>query len=79
MVGVVVGPGDVGGLAVAPKRDRARSEVIARSVEVGVGCESESLGVLGGSEHEVADKFNRRGVGRHVIAAEDAVGESACR
>jgi len=65
-VGVVVGAGDVGRLAVAPEGDRARTgrpEVRAGLLQVGVGREPELAGVLGGSEHELADEVDRRRMG----------------
>ena len=88
VVGVVVGAGNVGGLAVASEGDRAwsapRSEVIACLLEVGVGGEPEPVGVVGGSKDEVADEFDRRGDGRRVISAKDGLssrfgGESSVR
>ena len=81
MVGIVVGAFDVGWLAVASKGDRAgpgpRAEARARLLEVGVRGEPELVGVLGGSQHEVAHELDRGRHGRRVVGAEDAVGEPA--
>ena len=63
VAGIVVGPLDVGGLAVASERDRARSgpwtKVRAGLREVGVWGEPERVGVLRGSEHELARELDR--------------------
>jgi hypothetical protein len=49
--------------------------VRAGLLAVGVRSEPEPVGVLGGSEHEVAHELDRSWNGRGVIAFEDVVGQ----